>query len=238
MRQRNERVAHYRDLVRPIALHYSALCREAADDLIQVGLLGLIRAAELFRPDQGTPFSAFARHHIRGAILHYLRDQAPAIRLPRRQQELEVRLRHLQRNGRSSDGRPLEDRDLCRLLGLSPTQWQRFEQLRRIGRVLALEEGGKEIATPVPDDEDDQRQGQALELLSQLDPRQRTVLQEVVLGGHSLRHTARLMDLSPMTVHRLLARGLAQLRRQLDGEAGGLNPVPPPRRAPSAAPVC
>jgi RNA polymerase sigma-B factor len=101
-----------------------------------------------------------------------------------------------------------------------------------------LEDGAVEIATPIPEEEDHQREGQALQLLSQLDPRQRTVLQEVVLGGHSLRHTARLMDLSPMTVHRLLARGLAQLRRQLAGEADALNPGQHPRRGPSAAPAC
>jgi len=58
LNQRNRRVASYRELVRPIALHYSALSPECADDLIQVGLLGLIRAAELFLPSLGTPFSA------------------------------------------------------------------------------------------------------------------------------------------------------------------------------------
>ena len=85
--QRNRQVEANRDLVGPIAAHYAAHSAEAREDLEQVGLLGLIRAAELYSSDQGTPFEAFAKPHIRGAILHYLRDQAPAVRLPRRQAE-------------------------------------------------------------------------------------------------------------------------------------------------------
>jgi RNA polymerase sigma-B factor len=64
-------------LVAPIARHYARLTRESADDLTQVGLLGLLRAAERFVASRGLPFEPFARQHIRGAILHYLRDQAP-----------------------------------------------------------------------------------------------------------------------------------------------------------------
>jgi RNA polymerase sigma-B factor len=32
--------------------------------------MGLLRAAELYKPQTATPFEAFARPHIRGAILH------------------------------------------------------------------------------------------------------------------------------------------------------------------------
>ena len=86
--QRNRLVEAHQDLVRPIAFHYGRCCRESVDDLLQVGLIGLIRAAERFDTQQGTPFEAFARPHIRGAILHHLRDVAPSVRLPRRQAEI------------------------------------------------------------------------------------------------------------------------------------------------------
>ncbi|MFM9089173.1 MAG: sigma factor, partial [Cyanobium sp.] len=73
LQRRNALVESHRHLVPPLAHHYWKRCPEPQDDLLQVGLLGLIRAAELFRPSHQTPFSAFARPHIRGAILHYLR---------------------------------------------------------------------------------------------------------------------------------------------------------------------
>ena len=88
LQQRNQRVNQYRALVTPIAVHYCRRCPEPLDDLVQVGLMGLLRAAELYQPQTATPFEAFARPHIRGAILHYLRDSASAVRVPRRQMEL------------------------------------------------------------------------------------------------------------------------------------------------------
>ncbi|MFM7170481.1 MAG: sigma factor, partial [Cyanobium sp.] len=74
LKRRNALVEAHQHLVPPVASHYARRCPEPKDDLIQLGLLGLIRAAELFNPSAQTPFSAFARPHIRGAILHYLRD--------------------------------------------------------------------------------------------------------------------------------------------------------------------
>ncbi len=239
LRQRNERVDRYRELVRPISLHYAALCREGSDDLHQVGLLGLIRAAELFNSKEGTPFPAFARHHIRGAILHYLRDQAPTIRLPRRHQELEQQLRRLQRSGRIPQPGPVAEGELGRLLGLSPEQWRRFEQLRQIGRVVPFDITMEEHVASEELEEEPAPDGRALALLENLDRRQQTVVREVVLAGRSLRDTARLMQLSPMTVHRLLARGLSQLRCRLQADPpAGLIPETGPHRGPSAAPEC
>ena len=76
----------------PIALHYARIARQDKDDLIQVGRLGLIKAAGMYQKAFEVPFSAFARPHIRGAILHYLRDSVGLVRLPRRVQERAQRL--------------------------------------------------------------------------------------------------------------------------------------------------
>ncbi|CAK6688234.1 sigma-70 family RNA polymerase sigma factor [Synechococcus sp. CBW1107] len=248
LRQRNDRVARHLELVRPIAHHYSSLCREGRDDLTQVGLLGLLRAAELFQSDQGTPFEAFARHHIRGAILHYLRDQAPLIRLPRRQRELEDRLRQLQQSqaGAAAESchrqEALANSSLHQLLGLSEAQWQRFEQLRQLGRLVSLDGEEEKLAAAEPEPEDGPGGCEAGErimaLLAQLEHRQRTVVKEVVLAGQSLRGTARKMQVSPMTVHRLLARALDTLRQRLEGEGLGFSPAPGPHHGPSASPAC
>ena len=71
-------------LVQPIARHYARQSGQDIDDLIQVGRLGLLKAASRFRSDQGYQFKTYATH-IRGDI-HYLRDR-PVLRLPRRVEE-------------------------------------------------------------------------------------------------------------------------------------------------------
>lgn len=84
---RNHRVESHLHLVEPWVRRYSRCSAEAVDDLRQVALEGLIRAAERFNGDKQVPFEAFARPHIRGAVLHYLRDCSHVIRIPRRLQE-------------------------------------------------------------------------------------------------------------------------------------------------------
>jgi RNA polymerase sigma-B factor len=217
LRRRNRRVETYRDLVRPVALHYASRCQESWEDLLQVGLLGLIRAAELYRPDLGTPFAAFARPHIRGAILHYLRDAAPTVRLPRRQAELQERLSRLQSQllpqGEGSAGVAAE---LCQRLGIDEGQWRLLQRHRHLSRPLPLEEAGVEELAAPQSIETSERLCAVREVLDQLDPRQREVVKRVVLSGWSYRRLASQMQVSPMTVQRLLHRGLARLREQLE----------------------
>ncbi|MCT0214414.1 MULTISPECIES: sigma-70 family RNA polymerase sigma factor [unclassified Synechococcus] len=236
--RRNQRVASYHELVRPIALHYSALSPECPDDLIQVGLLGLIRAAELFVPSLGTPFSAFARHHIRGAILHYLRDQAAPIRVPRRQQELEDKLRQVIRSRQSLGQPPASPEEIRDALGLGIEQWERFQRLRGLARPLSLELQSQEPAAPELVPSAAEEAGAAMAVLAQLAPGPQAVVRQVVLEGHSLRRVAKALNVSPMTVHRQLNRALTQLRDQLDcGErvvSSGLKS----RRGSSAVPAC
>jgi RNA polymerase sigma-B factor len=51
-------------------------------DLRQVAYLGLVQAARGFDRQRGV-FAAFAASHIRGELLHYLRDTSRTIRVPR-----------------------------------------------------------------------------------------------------------------------------------------------------------
>ena len=202
--------------MRPLALHYARRCQEPLDDLHQVGLLGLIRAAELYRPEQGTPFAAFARPHIRGAILHYLRAEAPVVRLPRRQAELQERLQRLEGEAVWTAGGAADGLSLCQRLGVDEERWRLLLRHRQLCRPLPLE-GPQLEELPAPEEVPAEERLVALrELLEQLDPRQREVVRQVVLGGWSYRRLAVRMQVSPMTVQRLLHRGLASLRQQLE----------------------
>ena len=50
------------------------------DDLFQVGMEAVVRAAARYRPDSPAPFSAFARYRIRGAMQDYRRSERPGSR--------------------------------------------------------------------------------------------------------------------------------------------------------------
>ena len=266
LQRRNRRFAAYRELVRPIALHYAARCPEPLDDLIQVGLLGLLRAAELYREQQQTPFEAFARPHVRGAILHYLRDQAQPIRLPRRQQELLQARRQAAHRWQCQHGEPATPERLRQLLGLSEGQWQRLEQAELARLPVALDISSLDAVSAAAPDHgarapragsdsledrhlDDihldaeatplERGRAAQAAMAALEPGVAQVIRQVVLQGFSYRRTAALLGVSPMTVQRRLQRGLAQLRQALTAQAL-MGPREPARRcrAASAVPAC
>lgn len=52
------------------------------EDLVQEGMIGLMRAAELFDPDRGTKFTSYARPTIKGSIRKAIQQKGRPIRVP------------------------------------------------------------------------------------------------------------------------------------------------------------
>jgi RNA polymerase sigma-B factor len=248
--RRNQRVERYRELVRPLAIHYARRCGEPSEDLVQVGLMGLIRAAELYDGSRATRFESFARPHIRGAILHYLRDSAPSVRLPRRQAELQEKLIRLGNalEAAAPASRQKAEGDLRRSLGVGEQEWHLLQRQRRLNRPCRLEASLLEERMPARrlaegDDPGADTDRDRLDspcsveaMLACLPPREREVVRQVVLAGWSYRKLAAELGISPMTVQRLLKRGLELLKRELEG--GALSSGDRAGRAPSAVPAC
>jgi RNA polymerase sigma factor (sigma-70 family) len=91
-RARSKLVTKYDGLVRSIAWKYKDKVEH--DDLIQVGSIGLFRAIQKHDCSKanGATFKTYATHYINGAILHYVRDKAGTLKLPRDIQELISRI--------------------------------------------------------------------------------------------------------------------------------------------------
>ena len=66
------------NLVKKIAWHYHGRVRNIIeiDDLIQIGMLGLVTAAENFVEKPGITFSSYARIRIKGEIIDFLRKNS------------------------------------------------------------------------------------------------------------------------------------------------------------------
>ena len=105
LKRRNRQIQDNLHLVQPIARHYAQQTGLESDDLLQVGCLGLIKAYNRYDAQRGTPFPSFAKPHIRGAILHFLRDRVGLIRLPRAVEERAMQMM------RSSEGSALSPAD-------------------------------------------------------------------------------------------------------------------------------
>lgn len=80
-------VLHFQHLVESIARKYS-YGRALYDDMVQVGMLGLLGAIRRFNPSLGGSFEAFAVPTIVGEIKRFLRDKTWDVHVPRRIKEL------------------------------------------------------------------------------------------------------------------------------------------------------
>ena len=184
--RRNARVEQHMRLVEPLARQYARSSGQDPEDLRQVGLLGLLRAAERYEGSRDVPFAAYARPHVRGAILHYLRDRAAIIRLPRRVQD-QASDTGAGFNAASQQRRfvPFEEASIA-VDGVSCEQLAQTEQRHLIAVAMRGLSG-----------------------------QERTALIQVILNGQSLRDEARRSGVSAMTVQRRVKRALAQMRSLL-----------------------
>lgn len=116
---RNEVSIAYQGLVRKVAHSYTSQCPLPYEDLYQIGMLGLLKAADKFRPTAGVAFSSFAMPWISGEILHHLRDHGSTVKVPRRLREAHSKLKSIENKRELAKLPALSESELAAELGVS-----------------------------------------------------------------------------------------------------------------------
>ena len=200
LKRRNRQIQDNLHLVRPIARHYAQQTGLENDDLLQVGCLGLIKACNRYDARRGATFPSFAKPHIRGAILHFLRDRVGLIRLPRAVEERAMQMM------RSSGGSVLSPADALVVDHYRNKQhWVEFNDDLRNDTLEGIELLERSEAW-----------SRVKRLFRKLETDDQCALQMVVIDGMSLRQTAQQLGISAMTVQRRVKRGLNSLSRELN----------------------
>jgi RNA polymerase sigma-B factor len=211
---------------------------EPLDDLTQVAVIGLIKAVDRFDATRGVDFASYAIPTIVGEIKRHFRDTTWVIQVPRRLQELKLRV-------------PVATEELLQELHRAPTT---AELADRLGvrepevvsallcvsayRPLAIERtvtdrpdlrpsdllGGLD-----PDIEAVDNRALLRKLMGRLSAREQRILSMRFAADMSQTQIATEIGLSQMHVSRLLAKCLAQLRDGLATEVR--QPVIPAPRA-------
>ena len=202
---------------------------EPLDDLIQVGSVGLLKAIDRFDLEREVEFSTYATPTIVGELKRYFRDKGWAIRVPRRLQELSLRLNKLVAQLTQDLGRAPTVPELAKAAGVSEDE------------VLEALESGQAYSTtsldaPSGDDEDAPMRGDRIgeedmrldnleyfaslaPLIEQLPERERTILYLRFFKGMTQSKIADHIGISQMHVSRLLTRILEFLREGMEGSA-------------------
>jgi RNA polymerase sigma-B factor len=194
---------------------------ELIEDLVQVAMLGLVKAVERFDPTSGTPFVAFAMPTVSGELRRYFRDATWAVYVPRRMKELAAQVA------------PAVER-LRGTLGRQPTLPEIANELRvRVDDVIgALEASSAYRSTTLPSERSDDApareravtDGQLADadarlsvrrLLGTLSEREKTILYLRFFRDRSQAEIAEVVGTSQAHVSRLIRSSLVSLREHV-----------------------
>ncbi|CAA9223131.1 MAG: RNA polymerase sigma factor SigB [uncultured Acidimicrobiales bacterium] len=195
---------------------------EPLDDLVQVASLGLVKAVERFDPARGLEFTTFATPTIVGELKRHFRDKGWAVRVPRRVQELHLRITRVIDDLSNELGRSPNVDEIALRAGTTEDEVIEAIDAGSAYRSTSLDAGRSD------DDESPGLLGQLGDLdpelarselrttlgplIAALPEREQVMLYLRFYEGLTQSEIAKRLGISQMHVSRLLARSLQQLR--------------------------
>jgi RNA polymerase primary sigma factor len=205
------------------------------EDLVQEGMLGLIRAVEKFDWRRGFKFSTYGTLWIRQAIQRGLQNHGRTIRVPVHVAQRQVKVRKIESELGTKLGREPTDEEIAAVAELSVEE---VNELRELSRGLAsldqpVSEDGEtalgdllaaDRPEPLEEVEDADRNRRVVELVNELPESERNVIRlRFGLAGDdalTLTQTGRELGISAERARQLEESGLRRLAR--NGELDNL----------------
>jgi RNA polymerase sigma-B factor len=222
---RNRLVEAHRGLAASIAHDYRDRGVEL-DDLVQIAMLGTLKAVERYEPERGIPFSSFASRTINGEIKRYFRDRTWAVRPPRSAQERHLDLRRTSAALTTRLGRSPKVTELADELGITTDEVLEAQEAGAAYRATSLDarrpgdEEGMTLGERLPGEEGASRPAEVRvlvgQLLDSLPPREAEILRLRFYDELTQTEIADRIGISQMHVSRLIRRCLLDLRDTLD----------------------
>jgi RNA polymerase sigma-B factor len=217
-------VSRYQGLVRSCVRPYLR-SPEPAEDLMQVGYIGLLKAIGNFDPAAGASLATYARPCISGELKRHFRDKRWQVQVNRPVQELVLQVRAVTWRLAQELGRTPSESDLARHLGVSGSD---LRQARR----AELAFWPNSLDTPLPGQPglitladvlgtEDPRIEHMLGMQAvathwgELPAREQQILQLDFRGGMTQAQIGQQLRISQMHVSRLRTHALGYLRSRL-----------------------
>jgi RNA polymerase sigma-B factor len=220
---RDELVFTHLGMVRQLASRFSNR-NEPVEDLVQVGIIGLIKSIDRFDPERGVEFSSFAVPTIVGEIKRHFRDKSWAMRVPRRLKDLNVAVGHAVEQLTVELGRSVTAGDIAARLGVAVEDIVEAQETSRAYVLQSLDSeidsGGRATAQTVGDlvGVEDRELSLLIdktrlrEACAGLESRERVIVYLRFFQGVSQSEIARRLGCTQMHVSRIQRRALEKMR--------------------------
>jgi RNA polymerase sigma factor for flagellar operon FliA len=219
-----EYLPYVKRIVQRLAVHLPSTVD--IDDLMNVGVIGLIQAVDRYDPRRDNKFMTYAIFRIKGAVLSELRARDFLSRSNRRKiRELEsVYLRLEQKLGREA-----EDQEIAGELGVDLEQVYRTKQMSSIS-FISLEELGvssrdekEKLLSYLVNNEDDALSMTKLKELKeamaraikQLPEKERLVISLYYLDELTMKETGKVLGITESRVSQIHSQAILHLRTKL-----------------------
>jgi RNA polymerase sigma-B factor len=216
---REELVRRYLPLAEYLARRFSGR-GESHDDLFQVASLGLLNAIDRFDTDRDVQFTTYAAATIVGEVKRHFRDKGWAVRVPRRLQEVGLRMNAVLPELSQELGRSPTVAELAARCDASAEEILEAMEASQAYSTSSLdapasEEGAAPIDVLGSEDESIsmlEEWASVAPAVRNLPKRERTVLYLRFFRGLTQSEIAREVGVSQMHVSRILAQSLRSLR--------------------------
>ncbi|MET7687196.1 RNA polymerase sigma factor SigF [Streptomyces sp. NPDC005483] len=220
---RNTLIEMNMSLVRYAAGRFRSRGPEEMEDIVQVGMIGLIKAIDRFELTREVEFTSFAVPYIVGEMKRFFRDTSWAVHVPRRLQEARVQLARANEELHSRLGRTPTTAELSELMSLPEEEVVEARLASNGYRSASLDaaiSGSEDGEAALADFIGDEDAALALvedfhalaPMIAELDERDRQIIHWRFVDELTQAQIGERLGISQMHVSRLITRLLARLR--------------------------
>ena len=136
----NEIIVEALPLVRKISSYLAKRSTDPIEDILQVGILGLIKSVKMFDITKSPNFKTYATYFITGEIRHYLRDKVSIIKAPREIYELAYKVNKVIQDIKDADGEIPSEEKIASELNTPVDKIREVIEVEKRRHVISLEQ--------------------------------------------------------------------------------------------------
>ena len=206
-------------LVKKIAWHLHGRVQSVIEieDIIQIGMLGLISAAQNYKPQKDATFSSYANFRIKGEILDYLRKNSnlcrATIKMKQVSEKAELKLKQ-------KLGREPNSHEISKEIGITNEKYLEWESAFQANTIKNLEDSYDDFSqwfvskenSPEENVSDFQLKDLLKNALKELDEKEGLVIQLYFVEELNIYEIAKVLEVSTGRISQIKTNAIKKIR--------------------------